>query len=186
MTILLTTILIFMFLILLGLLFWQASLLLASIIGTPIVYSNSVAVKDAFTLAGLKKGETVIDLGCGNAKTLITAAKEFGAKCIGVDRSFYCFLKSKINVILAGESRNIKIYLGSFDKIEKELAKADVIYLYLLNRVLKDIEPWFFAHIGPNTRVVSLSFWFVKNKPIKEVATKNLGKETTIRLYAKP
>lgn len=171
--------------VLLLLLFWQFSLLFACITGTPIVYSNSRAIEDAFRLAKLKAGETVIDLGCGNARTLIIAAKKFGAKGIGVDRSVYCFIKSMINVFLAGESKNIKIVLGSFEKIEKELKNADVIYLYLLNAVLEKIEPWFFKHIGKDTRIVSLSFWFAKKKPIRETKTINLGRETKIRLYSK-
>jgi hypothetical protein len=185
MTILFTIILSMIFLVLLGILFWQVSLLFACIIGTPIVYSNSRAVEDAFRLAGLKNGETVIDLGCGNARTLIIAAKKFGAKGIGVDRSVYCFLKSNFNIWLAGERKNIKIVLGSFEKIEKNLKSADVVYFYLLNTVLQKIEPWFFKHIGPKTRVVSLSFVFAKNKPVDEAKTMNLGQETRIRLYHK-
>ena len=185
MTILFSFFSILLILVLLLLLFWQFSLLYACITGTPIVYSNSRAVEDAFKLAGLKSGETVIDLGCGNARTLIIAAKKFGAKGLGVDRSVYCFIKSKINVFLAGESKNIEIVLGSFEKIEKELKKANVIYLYLLNAVLEKIEPWFFERVGKDARIVSLSFWFAEKKPISEARTINLGRETKIRLYSK-
>lgn len=164
-------------------LFWQASLLLATIIGSPIVYSNKKAVIDAIKLTKPQKGELFIDLGCGNGRTLLIASKKFGLKCIGVDRSLFCYLKANINILLAGESKNIKVVLGNFDKIESDLKKADIVYLYLLNSALVKIEDWFFEKINKDARVVSLAFWFPNHTPVAEGNTFNLGKETKIRLY---
>ena len=169
----------------LGVLFWQANLLLIAIFGTPIVYANSRAIRDAYKLAELKKGQMVVDLGCGNAKSLILATREFGAKGVGVDLSLYCYLKSKINVILAGQSKNITIIWGDFKVAKRYLAHADVVYLYLLNSTLKKIELWFFASISPKTKVVSLSFEFPKHNPLKTILTVNLKKRTQIHLYWK-
>ncbi|MDD2752885.1 MAG: 50S ribosomal protein L11 methyltransferase [Candidatus Omnitrophica bacterium] len=169
----------------LGLLFWQANLLFVAIFGTPIVYANNKAIFDAYALAGLKRGELVVDLGCGNAKSLIIAAKKFGAKGVGVDLSLYCYLKSRLNVALAGQSKNIKIIWGDFKAAESYLKNADVVYLYLLNSALKKIEPWFFSSISKNTRVVSLAFVFAKYKPVKTAETSNLNKKTFVRLYLK-
>lgn len=164
-------------------LFWQLNLLLISILGSPIVYANEKAIIDSFELANLKKGQTLVDLGCGNAKSLIIAAKKFGAKGIGVDLSLYCFLKSKLNVALAGESKNIKIIWGDFKKAEPFLRKADLVYVYLLNSALKKMELWLFKSIGKNTNIVSLSFIFPTKKPYKTAKTFNLNKITNIRLY---
>lgn len=180
-----TTILIFTLAIVMLLAFWQASMLFASIFGASTVYACDKAMIDAFILAKLKKGETVVDLGCGNAKSLIIAAKKFGAKGVGVEISPYCYLKSKWNVFISGESKNIKIIFGDFAKVEKYLQNADVVYLYLLNKVLRSIEPWLFDHINNGARVVSLCFTFGNNKPIRTRETVNLGKETKIFLYKK-
>lgn len=169
----------------LGVLFWQLNLLLTAIFGSPIVYANSQAIIDAYKLAELKKGELIVDLGCGNAKSLIIAARKFGAKGVGVDISLYCYLKSRLNVTLAGQNKNIKIIWGDFNKAEPYLKKADVVYLYLLNSTLKKIEPWFFKSISKNARVVSLAFVFLKHRPMKSVTTFNLGKITKARLYKK-
>lgn len=172
-------------LIALALLFWQGSLLFVAIFGTPTVYAFDQAIVDAFKLAKLKKGELVVDLGCGNAKSLIIAAKQFKAKGIGVEISPYCYLKSRWNVFVSGESRSIKIIFGDFKKAEKYLGQADVVYLYLLNKVLRSIEPWFFDNLNNDARVVSLSFTFEKNKPLQTCKTINLGKDTKISLYKK-
>jgi len=170
---------------LIWIIFWQSSLLIAAVIGSPIVYSNPRAIRDSLDLAKLKKGETVVDLGCGSGRALIVAAREFGARGIGVDRSLFCVLKARLNVYLAGQSKNIKIYRKSFEKAEDEIKQADVIYLYLLNSTLKQIEPWFFNILPDKTRVVSLAFEFVDHQSVAEVKTVALGKVTKARLYKK-
>jgi|GEM_PF-486914 len=164
---------------------WLFFLLLATMTGAPIVYSSKKAVKDALKLSEIKKGETIVDLGCGNGETLILAAKEFGARGIGIDRSPFCYFKAKFNVWKAGESSRIKIIYGNFQKRKKALKRADVVYMYLLNDVLKKIEPWFFEAINNKTRVVSLAFKFINHKPAKEVLTETLGRSTKIRFYIK-
>lgn len=166
-------------------LFWQLNLLYVAVLGTPIVYASDKAIIDVFKLAGLKKDNLVVDLGCGNGKSLIIAIKKFGAKGVGIDLSLYCYLKSKLNVFLAGETKNIKVIWGDFKKAEPHLKKADVVYIYLLNSVLKKIEPWFFKSISKKTRVVSLSFKFVTHKPINTAETTNLNEITAVRLYKK-
>lgn len=72
---------------------------------------------------------------------------------------------------------------GDFHKIEKQLAHADFVYLYLLNETLAKIEPWLFQHIGARTVVASLAFSFSHHQPYKTVETTNLAQKTKIRLY---
>lgn len=179
------TILILLILLLLFMIFWQVSLIYATFLGAPTVYSHKKAMVEAFELAGLKKGELVVDLGCGNARSLIIAAKHFGARGVGVERSPYAYLQSILMVRLSGQQDKIKILFGDFKVAEDYLKKADVVYLYLLNSVLSKLEDWFFATIPSETRVVSLSFLFSKHKPAKEISVRNLGRDTFVRLYEK-
>ena len=178
-----TAILIIISIILLFTIFWQGSLLIATIIGSPVVYSNKKAVVDCMKLAGAEKEDLVIDLGCGSARTLITAAQRFGIKGVGVDRSLYCFLRSKMNVILSGQGKNIQIIWGDFHKAEAYLKKADIVYLYLLNTTLAQIEEWLFSAVGDKTKIVSLAFLFKKHQSVAEADTFTLGKTTKARLY---
>lgn len=168
---------------LLWLLFWGGSILWATITGPPIIYSSYQGIRDAFKLAGLNKGETVVDLGCGNGRALVIASKEFGARGIGIDRSLYCVLQAKLNVYLKGESKNVKIYYKPFEKAAREIKQADVIYLYLWPAAMTKIEPWLFSQLPEKTRVVSLLFRFIERKPIAELETKNLGTKMRISLY---
>jgi len=165
--------------------FWQGSLLYAALTGTPIVYAWERAIRDSLQLAALKKGETVVDLGCGNAKVLILAARKFGAKGVGVDRSIWCYLKSITNVWLAGQSKNIQIIRGDFKKADKFLGNADVVYVYLLNDVMANIKEWLFSSISKDARVVSLSFVFPGKEPVREANTYNIFQNTKVRLYKK-
>ncbi len=165
--------------------FWLICLIFAQIFGAPTVYSSKKAVIDTLKLADLKKDELLIDLGCGNARVLILAAKEFGARGIGVDRSPYCFLKSKLNVLLSGQKGKIRIIFGNFEKAENYLPKADAVYLYLLNSANIKIENWLFKNISNKTKIVSLAFTFSKHMPKKSIFTKTLGQKTQASLYIK-
>ncbi len=164
--------------------FWLGSLFVVQVIGAPSVFANKNAIRKAFNLAGLKKGQLVLDLGCGDARSLIIAVKEFGAKGIGIERSPYCFIKAKLNVWKLKE-KNIRIYFGNFQKYANLLKESDVVYMYLLNQVLAEKETWFFQNIGFKTRIVSLAFKFRKHKPVGETKVINLGKKTKVRLYIK-
>lgn len=162
--------------------FWQACLIYAQALGAPTVYANKRAIVDACKMTGLKKGQTLVDLGCGDGRSLILAAREFGAKGIGIERSPYCFLKSKLNVLLSGQ-KDIRILFGDIQKFDDEIKKADVVYVYLLNSVLSKIETWLFSSIGTGTKIVSLAFEFQNRKPRQIIETENLGRVTKLRLY---
>jgi predicted RNA methylase len=176
--------LILIIIILLFLLFWQINLIYALKSGAPIVYASDEAVIDCLKLAKLKRGETVVDLGCGNGKTLIIASKIFGAKGIGVEKSLYCFLLAKIRVSLLGEKNNIKIIISDFVKAEKYLKKSDVVYMYLLFKTVKKIENWLLKSVGSKTRIVSLAFNLTM-KPKNISYTRTLGIKTKMYLYIK-
>lgn len=162
--------------------FWQICLIYAQILGAPSVYANKQAIISACKLAGLRKEQTIIDLGCGDGRSLIIASRQFGAKGIGIERSPYCYLKSKFNVFISGQ-KNIKILFGDIQKFSREVKEADIVYVYLLNSVLEKIENWLFSSIRQDAKIVSLAFKFSNHKPNKIEKVKNLGRMTELKLY---
>lgn len=171
-------------LVLLYVIFWQINLIYATIKGAPIVYSNEIAVVDCLRLAKLKHGELVVDLGCGSGKSLMIASEKFGARGIGVEISPYAYLLAKTKKLIRRQ-KNYEIIFGDFKKAEPYLKKADVVYLYLLNSVLENIEDWLFKTISKDCRVVSLAFQFKNRKPNRTIKTYTLYHKTKAYLYKK-
>ncbi|MEI8061191.1 MAG: methyltransferase domain-containing protein [Candidatus Berkelbacteria bacterium] len=167
---------------LLGFIFWVSSHLYSSIFHVPYVNSSDKAIHDALKLAGLNKGETLLDLGCGRGDALIIAARDFGAKAVGYEISPLPFLIARIKTL---KYPKIKVYCRDLRRANDDIKKADVIYLYLLNSVLDKIEDQIFANCKTNARIVSLAFKFPKHKPVDVMSTKNLGRMTDISLYEK-
>ncbi len=170
--------------VLLYVIFWQINLIYATIKGAPIVYSSEIAVIDCFKLVKLKKGELVVDLGCGSGKSLIIASEKFNAKGVGVEISPYAYLLARTKKIFRRQ-KNYDIIFGDFKKAEPYLKKADVVYLYLLNSVLENIEDWLFKTISKDCRVVSLAFVFKKHKAKRTIETFTLYHKTKAYLYGK-
>lgn len=154
--------LIFVFILLL----WQASLIVAVVGGAPTVYAKEKVIRKAYDSVKLKKGQLVADLGCGNARSLIIAAKQYKAKGIGIEISPFYYLLAKANVFFSGESKNIKIFFGNFRKRERNFKDADVIYLYLFDKITERIEPWIFKTAKPGAKIISLAFPFKNHKAV--------------------
>jgi len=118
--------LVFLFLLSFGLLFWQASNLMSVFFGSPYVMAKPKTIMQALKLAKLKKGEVLYDLGCGNGQVLIEAAK-MGAKAVGFEISPFYYWWVRIRTFgypdISVRFQNIKTI---------DLKKADVVYCYLL------------------------------------------------------
>ena len=165
-----------------GFIFWVGSHLYSSIFHAPYVNATSSAIFDVLEFAKLKSGENFIDLGSGRGDALIIADRDFGANASGFEISPLPYF---LSMMKARRREKVKVVFGDFKKSEPLLKNADVIYLYLLNEVLAEIEDWLFENIGANTRVVTLAFQFKKHQPKKISSTKNLGRQTQIFLYQK-
>jgi predicted RNA methylase len=158
-------------------LLWQISLIMAIIGGAPTIYAKQKAIILAYEAVKLQKGQMVADLGCGNARGLIIASKQFGAKGIGIEISPFYYLLAKINVCLSGQSKNIKIIFGDLRKNESILKNADVIYIYLFDKITDEIEDWIFKSIKTNAKVISLAF------PLKNHESTTIESKPPIYIY---
>jgi len=122
----------------------------------PFVSTPEPVVKRMLTLADVKPGELVYDLGAGDGRILSSAVKDFNAKAIGVElhESRYEAIAKRIERERLGNSAGV-IRANFFDI---NLSQADVITLYLLTAVNSMIKPKLERELKMGARVVSHDF----------------------------
>jgi tRNA A58 N-methylase Trm61 len=139
-------------------------------------------------MAGLKPGEVFFDLGVGDGRTVIMAAKDFGARAVGVELREDLVKKALGTVYEEGLQDRITIVNG--DMFNVDLTSADVIFLYLTTSANEKVKPKLEAELKRGVRIVSHDYEIVGWKPLKvENFCENqlLGYPShTIYLYVKP
>ncbi|PIU58573.1 SAM-dependent methyltransferase [Candidatus Bathyarchaeota archaeon CG07_land_8_20_14_0_80_47_9] len=139
-------------------------------------------------MAGLKPGEVFFDLGAGDGRTVIMAAKDFGARAVGVELREDLVKKALGTVYEEGLQDRITIVNG--DMFNVDLTSADVIFLYLTTSANEKVKPKLEAELKRGVRIVSHDYEIVGWKPLKvENFCENqlLGYPShTIYLYVKP
>lgn len=136
--------------------------------------TNRKTAREICKLAEISKDDIVYDLGCGDGTFIITAAKEFGAKSVGIEIEPSRFLISKIRITLNNLSSKIKVKRKSF--FDEDLSEATVVVLYLVPKTLEKLLPKFKKELKKGTRVVSYKYK-INLKLEKE------DKKNNLRLY---
>jgi predicted RNA methylase len=116
-------------------------------------------------LAQLKPGEVFFDLGAGDGRTVIMAAKEFGARAVGVELREDLAKRALSSVYEEGLQDKVTIVNG--DMFNVDLSQADVVFLYLTTSANEKIKPKLEAELKPGARVVSHDYEIVGWKPVK-------------------
>jgi SAM-dependent methyltransferase len=132
----------------------------------PYVPSPNTVVNGMLKLADVKKGDVVYDLGCGDGRIVITAAKEFGAKGVGVDLNPERVQEARENAKKAAVEEMVKFQEN--DLFKADIGNATVVTLYLLPDVNVRLRPKLLKELKPGTRIVSHSFDMGDWKPDKE------------------
>jgi Methyltransferase domain len=112
-------------------------------------------VEAMLTAAQLKPRELVYDLGCGDGRMIITAARQFGARGVGFDLNFELIQAARMNAAVAGVRHTAAFRKA--DLFTVDLSPADVVTLYLLREVNARLLPQF-KQLKPGARVVSYEF----------------------------
>ncbi|HEX3156967.1 MAG TPA: class I SAM-dependent methyltransferase [Gemmatimonadaceae bacterium] len=100
--------------------------------------------------------DVVYDLGCGDGRIVVTAAKRHGARGVGVDIDPKRIADSRHNVDTSGVKGRVEIRQG--DLFTMDLRPATVVTLYLLPRLNVQLRPRLYEQLRPGTRVVSHAF----------------------------
>ncbi|HZQ30036.1 MAG TPA: class I SAM-dependent methyltransferase [Patescibacteria group bacterium] len=110
----------------------------------------------ALKLAGVKSSDVVYDLGSGDGRTLIIAAKKFGARGVGVEIDPLRFYFSKLLVKFNGLSKRVELRKENF--LNSNISDATVVFVYLVPNALKKLKPKFLKNLEGGTRIVSIKY----------------------------
>jgi SAM-dependent methyltransferase len=104
-------------------------------------------------VAKVRTGDVVYDLGCGDGRMVIAAAKKFGTRGVGVDLDPARIREARANAKQAGVEGLVTFKVA--DLFETDLREATVVMLYLLPNLNRRLRPKLFAELRPGARVVS-------------------------------
>jgi SAM-dependent methyltransferase len=113
-------------------------------------------VEELLKMAGVNRNDVVYDLGCGDGRFVITAAKKYGARGVGIDIDPERIKESNQNARIAGVLDKVKFIEG--DLFETDFREATVVALYLLPDLNMQLRPTLLKDLKPGTRVVSYEF----------------------------
>jgi predicted RNA methylase len=126
--------------------------------GAPWVPTSLKKVRKMLTMAEVGPGDLVYDLGCGDGRTIVTAARRYGARAVGIEIDPLRYLWCQLFITVLGLRDRVRIVYGDF--FNQDLSDADVVTCYLLQDTNDKLEEKFKRELRPGTRVVSNTFTF--------------------------
>lgn len=147
----------------------------------PAYPTPQAVVERMLTLADVKTGELVYDLGCGDGRIVITAANKFSARAVGIEIRRDIYETTLARVASLGLSDQVHIVHG--DALKTDLTPADVVTLYLLTSSNERLRPVLEAQLKPGARVVSHDFEIRGWKPEKTEKMMIQGRPHMIYAY---
>ena len=133
-----------------------------TLLEVPYVATPQVTVDEMLRLANVGPQDFVLDLGSGDGRIVVTAAKKFGARGLGVELDWRLVLQGEENARQAGVEDRARFL--EQDLFKTDLSQATVITTYLLPNVMLRLRPALLA-LKPGTRIVSHDFDFGNWRP---------------------
>ena len=149
----------------------------------PYVPSPPDVVDRMLDLAQVTKNDVVYDLGCGDGRIPIAAAKKYGARGVGIDIDPRRIEESKANAKIAGVEQLVEFRLE--DVMKADVSPATVVTLYLLTSSNTKLRPMLQKQLRPGARVISHAFSMGPEWPADKVDqfTTVRGDEITLYLW---
>jgi SAM-dependent methyltransferase len=148
----------------------------------PYVPTPQDVVDKMLAMAQVTKDDVVYDLGCGDGRIVVTAAKNFGARGVGVDFDPERIKEAEANAKAAGVSDRVTFRLQ--DAMTVDVSPATVVTLYLLSSSNLKLRPILTTQLRPGARIVSHAFSMGDWPPLQtETFTDSRGSERTLYLW---
>ncbi len=152
----------------------------------PFVSTPMFVVEKMLKMADLDRDDVLYDLGCGDGRIVITAAKKYGVRGVGIDLSSERIKESRTNAIEAGVENLVEFRRE--DVTKSDISQATVVTLYLLTESNELLRPLLEKQLKPGTLVISHNYdipgW--EKKEIDYTSIKNQDdEEHMIYIYRK-
>jgi SAM-dependent methyltransferase len=136
-----------------------SSIMLPQFVGAPWVPTRKEVVTKMLQMSELKPGEVLYDLGSGDGRLVIAAARDFGAKSVGIEIDPFRVFYSRLKITQYHLGDKARIIRTNFFNVD--LHDADVVVTFLLQETNDRLQKKLEAELTkPNSRVVSLVFQF--------------------------
>jgi len=150
----------------------------------PYVPTRERVVDEMLKIANVGKNDVLYDLGSGDGRIPIAAAKRFGTRGVGVDIDPDRVREARENATKEGVSDRVKFFQQ--DLFETDIKDATVVTLYLLPDVNLRLRPKLLSELKPGTRVVSHNYDMGDWAPLKTVTVKLPEGEHTVYFWIVP
>jgi precorrin-6B methylase 2 len=140
-----------------------AWILVPAFYGLPPVPTKPERIRHALKLANLQPGETLYDLGAGDGRVLLIAAREFDAQAVGIEVGPIQCVMIWLRVLASGWGEKIKVRWGNFYR--SNLKDADVVFVYATSKEVMKLESHLETKMKKGARLISISADFSDWEP---------------------
>ena len=141
-------------------------------------------VAEMLRLAEVDNRDTVYDLGCGDGRLVITAAKKYGARGVGIDIDPERIKESNANAQKEGVTDKVKFMEA--DLFTSDIHEATAVTLYLLSTLNQKLRPKLFSDLKPGTPIVSHDFDMGDWEPEQKITVKGPWRSHTVYRWTIP
>ena len=131
--------------------------------GLPLVPTKRERIRKALKLANLQPNEILYDLGAGDGRVLLIAAREFGAQAVGIEVGPIQCAMIWLRSVASGFGDKIQVKWANFYRAD--LRDANVVFVYATSTEIIKLAPHLEKHLKKGTRVVSISADFPEWEP---------------------
>ena len=151
----------------------------------PFITTPPEVVARMLQLAGTGPQDAVIDLGSGDGRIVIAAARDYGARGLGIELDPKLVALARENARRAGVADRARFVEG--DALKTDLTQASVVTIYLLPFLLDQLQPRLLSQLRPGARVVTHAFAFKGWQPDRaetvRVSARHEGQGGESRVY---